>query len=346
MDVKYLPNIGVGVVLTDSAGLTTYINEFFTKLTGYTMSDMIGNKPGHILQGADTDQNTVSTIRDDIRDNHNIDKVILNYTKNKHKIWLRLIIDPIYVDGKLEGYSSFQIDVSQSYRTNENHNNLIQYLTEESEIKNKLVSAISHDLRNPLLTIGNIYNLIKDNGDLFTELAPHIQDNATLCLKIISQLKTIYTHPMLNSDIIFVKKETNTVISDYCFAVCEKQINIVNNIDNAFTMNINAEYFSVILRNIIGNAIKYSHRGGDIIIYNNKDQLIIQDFGMGINDEILNKINKNESIVSAPGTSGEKGTGHGLLLCNYLLKRQCHYMDIQSKPGEGTSIRIKEIVTK
>lgn len=103
------------VVITDKNGLTEYVNKGFTKLTGYTMEDIQGKKPGDLLQGPDTDPEAKRQIREALDNKRPIYIEILNYAKDGTKYWISLAINPVFDDkGEIKQFVSIQANVTDT----------------------------------------------------------------------------------------------------------------------------------------------------------------------------------------------------------------------------------------
>lgn len=101
------------VVITDPNGITEYVNRGFTKLTQYAYEEIVGKKPGDVLQGADTDQNTVREIRAALDAKRPIYTEILNYAKDGTKYWISLAINPVLDnEGNVKNFISIQANVT------------------------------------------------------------------------------------------------------------------------------------------------------------------------------------------------------------------------------------------
>jgi diguanylate cyclase (GGDEF)-like protein/PAS domain S-box-containing protein len=108
------------VIITDAQGFVEWVNEGFTALAGYTFEEVKGKKPGHVLQGEDTDPVTVAYMRKAIREGLPFNCEILNYSKSKKPYWLRINAQPIYDEaGKLEKYIAIESDITESKRAEE-----------------------------------------------------------------------------------------------------------------------------------------------------------------------------------------------------------------------------------
>jgi PAS domain S-box-containing protein len=106
------------VVITDAQGYTEWVNESFTTLTGFTFEEAIGKKPGHLLQGEDTDREAVARIRQAIAEGQSFTCEILNYTKDKRPYWVRINAQPIHDEtGQLEQFIAIETDVTDHRRS-------------------------------------------------------------------------------------------------------------------------------------------------------------------------------------------------------------------------------------
>jgi methyl-accepting chemotaxis protein len=103
------------VVITDSAGLIQYVNPGFVRLTGYTLPEVIGKKPGKILQGRHTDPDTIAEIRKQLEARKPCYQEILNYTKAGVAYWIALSINPLFApDGRFERFISVQANITET----------------------------------------------------------------------------------------------------------------------------------------------------------------------------------------------------------------------------------------
>ncbi|MEK6482252.1 PAS domain S-box protein [Catalinimonas sp. 4WD22] len=111
-------NTDNSVIITDGQGCIEFVNEGFTRLTGYSQEEVIGKKPGHVLQGPLTNTDTVNRIRGQLRKGVSFYEEILNYKKNGQSYWISLMINPVRNEaGKIEKYVSIQTDVTEIKET-------------------------------------------------------------------------------------------------------------------------------------------------------------------------------------------------------------------------------------
>lgn len=102
------------IIMTDSEERITWVNSAFEKLTGYTFEEALGKNPGELLQGPDTDPNTVGHLAKAMENYESVQAVILNYTKHGEPYWLDLTIDPIFdEEGNCEAFIAIEKDVTE-----------------------------------------------------------------------------------------------------------------------------------------------------------------------------------------------------------------------------------------
>ena len=101
------------VVIGDAQGRVVYVNRGFTRLTGYTLEEAIGRKPGEMLQGRHTDPRTVARVREHLQLRRPFYEEILNYGKNGEPYWISLSVTPVVgADGAVEHFVSVQADIT------------------------------------------------------------------------------------------------------------------------------------------------------------------------------------------------------------------------------------------
>ena len=219
-------------------------------------------------------------------------------------------------------------------------------LLKSNTIKDKLFSIIGHDLRGPL---GNIYMVMEflesetDKGErqktldmLKTQTQYAINTLDTLLIWGNSHLNDNKAKPAL----IDVTEYINRSLQLLNIAAKQKNISFVNNIAAGELTEVDPNHFDFIVRNLISNAIKYSYNGGTVEIDLIKDMLpgykvfSITDHGVGISAEQMKKI--FEALgTSTAGTTGEKGTGLGLMLCKEFAMANGGDVWVESSMGKG-----------
>ena len=103
------------VVITDAQERIEYVNDGFTRLTGYTFEECVGKKPGKLLQGEDTDPETVRKVRQNIKRQEPFYDEILNYTKDNQPYWVSLAINPVLdASGQVKRFVSIQGEVTEN----------------------------------------------------------------------------------------------------------------------------------------------------------------------------------------------------------------------------------------
>ena len=103
------------VIIADADGLIEYVNPGFNRLTGFTVEEAMGRKPGHLLQGRHTDAGTVRRIGEHLARREPFYEEILNYTKMGKPYWVSLSINPVFgADGTLQRFVSVQANVTET----------------------------------------------------------------------------------------------------------------------------------------------------------------------------------------------------------------------------------------
>lgn len=102
-----------GVIITDKDGVIEWINEGCTRITGYTLDELVGKKPGDVLQGPQTDPATVAKMREALAQCSAFEVDVVNYSKSKKPYWIKIQCNPFFSDdGQLQGFMAIESDIT------------------------------------------------------------------------------------------------------------------------------------------------------------------------------------------------------------------------------------------
>jgi len=226
-------------------------------------------------------------------------------------------------------------------------------LSETIQLKNRIFSVISHDLRSPVVNILYMLNLLKEKEykEKYDTFANSSIQYAQQVISLLENMlvwgrgqeeKIKYAPEKLNlADIIL------TNLSIFKETADKKEISVNFTQVGNTTAIFDKDLLDIVIRNLLSNAVKYTHRGGRIsILLKDKTQesggilLKICDNGIGISEEKQKSLFSSHEINSTPGTENEKGTGLGLKLCIELIRINKGTISVESKEGEGTCFLI------
>jgi|GEM_PF-4432063 len=210
----------------------------------------------------------------------------------------------------------------------------------------KIFTVISHDFKEPITTL----KVLLDNE----ELLGNENKVVSSYIKAISQ-QLEQSDAMLTSLLDWAKAELITTISstseiklfDYITAARKelshqlkaKNIQIDNRILKETIIVFNPTVLSIVLRNIINNAIKFSYENSSVIIEYANNEITIRDFGKGIEQKKIDKLFK-KSINPGVGTNFESGFGIGLYLCQELMLKNGGTLDVFNNETKGCTFKI------
>ena len=222
-------------------------------------------------------------------------------------------------------------------------------LRELDQIKTKLFSVISHDLRGPISNLQSLLDMFTKKlmtADEFIGLSAKLKDNLNLTQRTLENLLNWSLSQMGGIRTEKKKLEVTHSIEEACSLMEEvasrKNITLVRELYGPAKVWADEDQLQVILRNLIHNAIKFSAFNDKIEIRTSLDhdhcQITIKDNGIGMTHQEIDTIVGSKQYFSKTGTEQEKGTGLGLLLCKEFITRNGGNMSIRSSVGEGTEV--------
>lgn len=223
-----------------------------------------------------------------------------------------------------------------------------QELTQLNEVKNKLFSVISHDLRSPVYQMEQYLHTLNPVTDKEKQYHQEIQEKLFRTQNLVDTVLH-WAKTQLNQKVISTGKYSVSQIIDETFEQVQiqaqnKNILLINEVDNTIFINTDKAILQIVLRNLLSNAIKFSHQNGVIRVYAKQNQgktdIFVQDYGVGMNEQTLHTLLKDNQGKTTQGTAQEQGTGMGFQLILDYVKQLGAKIQAYSKENEGTVFQI------
>jgi signal transduction histidine kinase len=204
-------------------------------------------------------------------------------------------------------------------------------------------------LRNPFASIVSFSRILKRDiqnmeKDELRELAYELDKSVLKINNLLenllqwsrSQTGKIKYHP----EYLVLKDIVRDNVNLFSGNSREKNIRMVDHVDDDVVVFADMNMTNTVVRNLLSNALKYTQSGGKIElstkVNSGKVYISIADNGVGISPENIKKLFRVDTLHTTYGTSDEKGSGLGLLLCKEFVEKQGGEISLESKEGEGT----------
>lgn len=216
--------------------------------------------------------------------------------------------------------------------------------------KDKFFSIIAHDLRGPIASLMQISELIAEKGSV---------DEPTLYTFLNSQKElTKSTYRLLENLLSWAKYNENQIenvpkplninnlidetVEHITYQLHKKRIALAKEYSGQYEAYADGNMVKLIIRNLLSNALKFTPVNGSVSIgltyINDFLEVSVNDSGVGIAKENLEKILSDDQYFTTAGTENEKGTGLGLKICKNFVAMNHGTIKIDSQPGKGTRI--------
>lgn len=362
IEIKYRRIVNTaneGILSLDNNSRITFVNQQLASMLGYTIEEMLGKEYSSFFPEDQLIENEAQMkIRSQGQDAV-YERCFLRKDGSKHWILVsaKSVLDS---NGKFEGSFAMFTDINKRKRLEAEKEVFISELAEKNTslaklnaTKDRFFGIIAHDLRGPLGTFKQLAGIMLDKFDQITEekkiqYISLLKDNAN---NVFSLLENLLTWSQSQRDDIQPKYEEinlKSVIDKTLqllhVTAYSKRISLTVNFEGHETIATDLHLFTTILRNLVSNAIKFTQKGGNITVktenLNNYIRISVQDSGIGINPDDINKLFQMHTKISTNGTSGEKGTGLGLILCKELAEKIGGKIEVKSIVNKGTTFSI------
>ncbi|MFC2086188.1 PAS domain S-box protein [Bacteroidota bacterium] len=343
--IEYSP---VSVVITDDEGKIEYVNPNFTKLTGYSLTEVLGENP-RLLKSGTQDKRFYKDLWDTIKSGETWHGEFHNRKKNGELYWESASISPIINNGKITHFVAVKNNVTELKLANEELLKREKELKDLVATKDKFFSIVAHDLRNPFHSLIGFTDLILNNPekispekilDYIEIISKTAKSGYNLLENLLHWAQSQSGKLQYSPEKINIKEITNEVIELSNTSLKNKDLKAIVEINDNILAFADKNTITTVIRNLISNAIKYSRNKGKIEIsastQNKNVQVSIKDYGIGIEKSAIDKLFKLDTNYSTPGTNEEKGTGLGLILCKDFVENNGGKIWVESDLNKGT----------
>lgn len=349
-------------IVTNAQGEIEWVNDSFHKLTGYTLSEVIGKKPGEILQGSKTSQETVNSIREALAKHEPFSGEILNYSKDRRPYWLSLNINPVFdEDGKLLQFVALESEITTRKEIEiklrkevEEAMKKLSVMNDRLEVSNRelldFAYVSSHDLQEPLRKIQAFGDRLKstcqdslnEKGLDYLERMLNAASRAQILINDLLDFSRVTTkaqpfQPIELSEVL------EGVLSD--LEVRIEKSGVILEVDRLPVVEADAMQMRQILQNLIGNALKFLREGVTPVVqvrsrvYMENEQewceVRVIDNGIGFEQQYAERI--FQIFQRLHGRKTFEGTGIGLAICRKIAERHNGTLIAQGELNQGAT---------
>ena len=333
-----------------------YVNEAFTRLTGYSPEEVVGKTP-RILQGPNTNPETLAKIRHALENWEPILVELQNYHKDGFPVWVELSIFPVTDEaGQHTHWIAIQRDITQRKQIEEEYLKNLQKERQLNELKTHFVSNTSHEFRTPLSIILSASELLEHYGHTWSldeqqEQLRLIQSTVKHMIHLLEDILLIGRaesgnmrfYPLPLDGIAFCRKFLKEVRPEI-----EKthqlqfEVLILDDSAESAIAHIDEKLVRQILTNLLSNAVKYSPRGSTVTLRFTLAVEFVQfqiiDQGIGIPEADQPYLFEFFRRASNVGTVG--GTGLGLAITKHCVQTHQGQIEFTSQQSVGTTFTV------
>ena len=338
-------------------GKITDCNEGFTRITGYTRDEFIGNDTLSLPlweNPAERDRMLQIVTQKGYCENF---ELFFRHKKGYTCTGL-LSARTLKLNGETHLLGVVR-DISERKAAEEEIKSKNEQLKKLNKEKDKFFSIMAHDLRSPFASFQGLTEMINEQFHALSqarlkELLGKLNFSAS---NLFQLLENLLEWSRIEQGVIPFRPEItelNQIVNESLSMLIEsaraKSITIETNVPSDLKVYADRYYLLSILRNLISNAIKFTPKGGTIAITafgsENQVEVIVQDSGIGMSPELLSNIFKIDAHISRKGTEGEASSGLGLILCKSFIEKHNGSIWVESEVGAGTTFHFKIPVSK
>lgn len=327
-----------------------YVNNAFTKISGYSAEEVIGKNP-RILQGEDTDNEVLKELKERLSIGKPFKGEIKNYGKDGTAYWLDISIVPVKnSEGIITHFAAIERDITERKEQEKELLRAKEEAEQANQIKSEFLANMSHELRTPMNGILGMAGLLFDS-ELNKEQKDIAQtiynsgENLLVLLNDILDISKVEAGDVTIENVAFdIRIAMQEIVQLYTAPAVEKglEVEFVVNNDVPVHMMADLNRLQQIMRNLVSNAIKFTHEGKITITASVQPEIddeiyfSVRDTGIGVPEDKLGKIFDKFTQADSSTTRKYGGTGLGLAITKQFVELMGGRMGVESTVDQGS----------
>jgi PAS domain S-box-containing protein len=358
-----------------------YVNEAFTRISGYELEEVIGKTP-RILQGHDTDRAELDRLKETLSQGKTFSGELKNYTKDGDPYWLDISITPLFDDdGKVTHFTAIERNITDRKQSEDDLKFEIeerkrveaqmQEYADKLELirfdaldakkkaeaanaaKSEFLANMSHELRTPMNGIIGMTEFLLDSNldDEQRDNAETLHGSSQNLLSILNDILDISKIEVGELDVETVPFHVGTAIRQivqlFLPLASDKGVSLEFHKDDDVPSTVTGDLgkFQQILRNLVSNSLKFTETGSvTILLSKGRGRFLnisVQDTGIGIPEDKLDTIFEKFMQADNSITREFGGTGLGLTITQQLIELLGGEIFVESVVGEGSTFKFE-----
>jgi len=348
----------VGVILQDPQANIVMSNPKALELLGLTEDQLLGKTSfdpdwNVIHEDGSPFPGNTHPVPQAIASGHSVHDVVMGVFRPtlNDRIWLRVDAElQLDEQGKLYQVVCSFIDISRRMQAEDALNSKNRELAKAVAEKDKFFSIIAHDLRSPFNGFLGLSQILANELSSLTmeeiqNISARIRDSATSLSSLLGNLLQWASLQRgltkFSPESLELKSILNETLSEVLIAARAKNISFTCQLPDDLVIFADANMISCIIRNLASNAVKFTHKKGNIkltakIGFHNSVEMSVSDSGIGMNKDLLRNLFDLNFNTSRKGTDGEASTGLGLIICRDFVEIHGGRIWVESEEHVGS----------
>jgi PAS domain S-box-containing protein len=340
------------VMITDPRLRIEWVNEAFTRLSGYRLDEAVGQLPAELLRSGDTDRSETAPLIAQLRDQGRAAGEVQHRAKDGRNYWYAVEAQAILDDtGQVQRYISIGRDVSERKAAEQALLAARDEAQRASQAKSEFLSAMSHELRTPMNAILGFAQLLAADPTFVLPARQQGQVREILragahLLELINDVLDL-ARVEAGKQPILIEPVSVTALLEDCVALMRPvahehgiHLEIATLPACGCFAAADRTRLKQVLLNLLSNAIKYNHEGGQVLLGCVDDgesaRISVRDTGPGLSPAQRERLfNAFDRLGAEAGPI--EGAGIGLVLSKRMVELMQGSIGVDSEPGVGSN---------